>query len=203
MTFSRISLIAPLLFFILSSFLIAHYFYNDTRIPISQIKTNKQHLLIKQLMPLEYDNDLINDKVELILLGDLGTAKPVPIYRARDNGNPLGIIILPIAPNGYNGPISLAISLSYDGEILATGVIQHTETPGFGDAIDQKVSDWLKRFIGSSFVYPDKDKILNVDHISGATISSNAVIKTIKKCLAFYQREKEKIWAKPQPVTQP
>ncbi|MFK8067217.1 MAG: RnfABCDGE type electron transport complex subunit G [Gammaproteobacteria bacterium] len=206
MNFSRISLILPLLLFILSGFLIAHYFYNDTRLPISQIQTKQQHSLIKKLMPLEYDNDLINDKIELASLGDLGSANPVPVYRARNKNLPQGIVIFPLAPNGYNGLIQLAISLDYAGTILEIKVLGHNETPGFGDAIDQNVSDWLKRFVGSSHAYTDEDKILNVDHISGATISSNAVIKAVEKCLAFYNREKEKIWAMPVPdqsVTKP
>ncbi len=192
MNFSRSSLVLTFVVTLLSGMMIIHFFYSITREPIHQAEIKKQAKIIQKLMPLAYDNDLLNDKIERIALGDLGTADPVPIYRARKGNQPIGVIILPVAPDGYSGPIKLAVSINFQGEVLAINILEHHETADFGDAIDQDHSDWLKQFIGKNAL--DIEEKNGIDQISGASVSSKAVTTAIMKCLAFYHREKEQIW---------
>ncbi len=191
---SLASLILPLMITMLSGILIINYFVSATREPIRQIKIKKNAELIQKLMPQTngnktYDNDLLKDKIEITALGDLGTSNPVPIYRARKGDQAVGMIILPMAPDGYNGMIKLAVSLDYEGKILIINIIDHNETPEFGDVIHQDNSDWLEGFNGKTSTY-----ITSIDQISGASVSSNAVTTAIIKCLDFYQREKDRLW---------
>lgn len=189
MNFSRTSLILPLLITMLSGILIINYFVSTTRDPINQIKIKKHAELIQKLVPTAYDNDLLKDKVEITALGDLGTSDPVTIYRARKNNKPVGMIIQPRAPDGYNGMIKLAVSLDYEGKILIINILDHNETPEFGDVIHQNNSDWLESFNGKI-----STDIAGIDQISGASVSSIAVTTAVIKSLAFYQREKDRLW---------
>ena len=189
MNFSRISLILPLLITMLLGILITNYFVSITRDPIRQIKIKKHAELIQKLVPTAYDNDLLKDKIEITALGDLGTSDPVTIYRARKDNQPIAMIIQPIAPDGYNGMIELAVSLDYEGKILIINILDHNETPEFGDEVHQSNSNWLESFNGKTAI-----DISDIDQISGASVSSIAVTTAIIKSLAFYQREKDRLW---------
>ena len=197
MTFSRTSLIMAFLITMLSGILITNYFVSITREPIRQIRVKKHAQKIQQLMPLNYDNNLLNDRIKITALGDLGTSRPVSIYRARILGQsitaqPIGVVILPVAPDGYNGSIKLAVSMNYQGGILKVNILKHKETREFGDQIHQDISDWINGFTGKTSI--DLAKISDLDQISGASVSSAAVTEAVIKCLAFYQREKDRIW---------
>ncbi len=54
-----------------------------------------------------------------------------------------------IAPDGYNGAIKGIVGMKIDGTILGTRVLSHQETPGLGDKIDSRVSDWILSFAGA------------------------------------------------------
>ena len=192
MKFSGTSLVLPLMITMLSGILITNYYFSSTTEPINQIKIKKHTELIQKLMPLSYDNDLSEDKIEITALSDLGTNVPVPIYRARKSNQTVGTIILPMAPDGYNGIIKLAVSIDSRGEILIVNILDHNETPEFGDTIHQDNSDWLKSFVGKTST--DLTEEPDIDQISGASVSSNAVTSAIIKSLAFYQREKDRLW---------
>lgn len=74
---------------------------------------------------------------------------------------------------GYSGPLKVITSLVPDTEVLVVNGVRvippHKETPGLGDKIEPRVSDWIHQFTQ----WP----LQKVDSISGATISTNAVIK--------------------------
>ena len=90
-------------------------------------------------------------------------------YRILDEDG--GLVFQIQSKEGYNGPISLWIAIDDSGSIRGVRVFNHQETPGIGDFIDRSVSDWIDRFVGRT----DKGH----DHVSGATITSRAVINAV------------------------
>ena len=82
-------------------------------------------------------------------------------------------------PSGYNGEIILWIATNSAGYIRGVRVLEHKETPGIGDLIDIEVSDWIHQFIGMSlknnWTYDNSD----IDHVSGATITTRAVTEAV------------------------
>ncbi len=73
---------------------------------------------------------------------------------------------------GYNGPTNLAIVMGMDLKIQRVVIIETMDT---GEYINYlKKNGFLKRFIGLSM-----DSVENIDAISGCTISSEAIKKTI------------------------
>ena len=194
MKFSRVSLILTLVVTLLSGIMIINFFYFVTREPISQLEIKQQSELIQKLIPLAYDNDMLNDKIKVTALGESGTSDPVPIYRARRGELPVGVIILPTVPDGDNDPIKLAISIDYQGKILTAKILDHNETPGLGNKNHQDNSTWLIHFIGKNTL--DIAGPNGIDQISGASISSSAVATAIRKSLDFYRSEKDQIWEK-------
>lgn len=197
MNFTKRSLIITFLISLISATTITAFFAQITEHPIAQVSIKKHRKIIQNMMPLTYSNDLLTDTIELNALSDLGTSEPVPVYRARFSNSrsatqPIGIVITPTAPDGYNGAIQLAISLNWKGEVLRVNILNHHESAGFGDMIHQDKTDWLKGFIGKSAV--DFERNMSIDQISGASVSSYSVTQAVVKCLDLYQRDRKLFW---------
>ncbi|MEZ9706799.1 RnfABCDGE type electron transport complex subunit G, partial [Vibrio breoganii] len=88
----------------------------------------------------------------------LGTEQAMPAYIAKINGEPSAIAIEAIAPDGYNGAIKVIVGMKIDGTILGTRVLSHQETPGLGDKIDLRVSDWILSFAGKQVTDSNLDR---------------------------------------------
>src|SRR5690606_6453175 len=51
------------------------------------------------LAPDIYDNEPLEDTIEVAAPDFLGTARPVTVYRVRKNGRPVAAVLRPIAPD--------------------------------------------------------------------------------------------------------
>jgi Na+-translocating ferredoxin:NAD+ oxidoreductase subunit G len=167
----------------------------------NQIADNQKQTLLKQLNALIstdlYDNDLLNDKIEITDKENLGTTMPVSFYRARKQNQPQAIVFMPVAPDGYGGSIQLLVGITIEGTLLGVRVVSHQETPGLGDLIEEKRSTWIYSFNGFSLEYPPLEK-WNVkkdggifDQFTGATITPRAIVKAVKKSLVFFQNKRD------------
>lgn len=164
------------------------------------IESNRQQLalkVIKEILPVKYDNDLFNDRIEIS--DKTNFMGKVMVYRARYHGVPVGAAILPVIAKGYKARIELAVGLSLKGTITGVRVIKQQETEGQGDRIDQHKSDWILGFDGRSLENtPAGDWAVqsdggDFDQLSGATISPRGVINAVKKTLDYYAVNKERL----------
>ena len=93
----------------------------------------------------------------------------------------------------------MIIGINFDGTIAGVRVTEHRETPGLGDKVDLKKSDWILDFNGKSLVNPDKsgwDVKKNggaYDQFTGATITPRAVIHQIAKTLEYFTEDSERL----------
>ncbi len=131
----------------------------------------------------------------------LGTDAPVDVFVATDAGRPVAVIFASVAPDGYNAPIALLIGMSSAGVVSGVRAVSHRETPGLGDEIDTAQSDWIKQFDGTSLTMPelttwavDKDDG-HFDSITGATVTSRAVVKAVKNTLLYFKQNRDEIFA--------
>ncbi len=170
-----------------------------------KIAYNEIQSLLKKLhaiiTPDEHDNKLFLDVIQVTSESLLGTKNAVSAYRARKNGAPIGVILTPIVPNGYNGEIKLLVGIYYDGSLAGVRVLSHRETPGLGDRIEEKRSDWILNFRTHSLQNP-ATKRWRVkrdggvfDQFTGATITPRAVVKGIKNALLYYTENKELLFS--------
>ncbi len=157
----------------------------------------KTKLLNEVLDGLDYDNDLIATYI-LIKPNELLKNKTEKYaYLAKKNNILQAVLIESIAPDGYSGEINILTAIRSDGEIIGTRIIDHKETPGLGDYIDQKKSSWISNFNGMSLnnrTDPDwrvKKDQGTFDYKAGATITPRAVIKSVKNTLLFYKENRE------------
>lgn len=170
-----------------------------------EIKHNEKITLLRKLNniipPEKYDNDLLIDTITIEPNGLLGTDTATEVYRARLNNNDVAVVLTSIAKNGYNGPISLLVGIYADGTIAGVRVINHRETPGLGDAVSIRHSDWILDFDKKSLTNP-KEKDWKVkrdggifDQFTGATITPRAVVKAVHKSLIYFSRNKAMLFS--------
>ena len=157
---------------------------------------------LNRLVPAErYDNRVIDDRIEVVAPEWLGTDQPVTVYRARRNGQPVALFATPTAPDGYSGPIQLLVGVYADGTLAGVRVLAHKETPGLGDAIDEKRSSWILAFTGHSLTdpAPTKWKVKKdggvFDQFTGATITPRAVVRATHRFLEYVRTHREQLFA--------
>lgn len=150
--------------------------------------------------PHSYDNDPLGDTLDITSPNLLGTAAPVIVYRMRRSGSPVAVAIRSIAPEGYRGPIELLVAIAPGGRLLGVQVIRHNETPGLGDAFENRDRGWLEKFRGLSLSNPPQQRWSvrrdggDFDAFTGATITPRAIVKAVRQTLEFYQGNEDRLY---------
>ena len=116
-----------------------------------------------------------SDFTEMDIAEDTGLDS---IYEAKLNGDTIGYV-LQNTVSGYGGPIEIVIGIDTQGMVtgLSVGGSSFAETAGLGTQVKEPA--FTDQFVGLAEL-----PVLNgnVDTISGATISSSAVINGIIQC---------------------
>jgi electron transport complex protein RnfG len=155
--------------------------------------------IIDSVMPLPHDNDLHEDYIKFEDPGIPGSAM-MTVFRARQQGQPVAAVFMPVTAAGYSGTVLLVIGIAHDGTLLGVRVLKHHETPGLGDRIEQGKSGWINQFTGRYLTETTDAKWAvkadggKFDQLSGATITSRGVVNAVRKALAFYQANRDRIY---------
>jgi electron transport complex protein RnfG len=169
---------------------------------IAQSEREAAQRALLEIIPLErHDNDMLMDvqPVPEQYWATLGLKKGGNIHIARDQGQPVAAIIPAVTPDGYSGAIAMIIGVNFNGSIAGVRVVEHRETPGLGDKVDLKKSDWILSFNGKSLVNPQADdwKVKKeggeFDQFTGATITPRAVISQVLKTLQYFNDDRERL----------
>ncbi|AAN55543.1 electron transport complex subunit RsxG [Shewanella oneidensis MR-1] len=160
--------------------------------------------ILHQLIPEEiHDNELTAQCTLLQNKEALGTEDAMPAYIATAAGKPVAIAMEAIAPDGYNGNIKLIVGINTQGEVLGVRTLAHQETPGLGDKIELRKSDWVTKFVGKVLKSED-DKQWQVqkdggdfDQFTGATITPRAYVKAVKRAVWYFTQHQAEIFSQP------
>jgi Na+-translocating ferredoxin:NAD+ oxidoreductase subunit G len=165
----------------LASFILASVF-NLTAEPIAMAREAKKQFAISQVVP-EFDR--------------LQTQKYIPtdggdsleFNFAYKNDELVGVAVNTWTRRGYSGRIFAMVGFDPSGKIIDVVHLSHAETPGLGDKIDKKKSDWSNQFRG----FDPAVRILKVrkdngevDAITAATITSRAYLDAIQRAYNTY-----------------
>ncbi|MFD3237604.1 electron transport complex subunit RsxG [Rahnella perminowiae] len=151
----------------------------------------QQKILFDQVIPAGvYDNDMQNECYN-VTDEALGNMTPHRMYLARKNGQPVAAVVETTAPDGYSGAIRLLVAADFHGKVYGSRVLEQHETPGLGDKIEVRISDWIKHFANQT-VNGAGDERWAVkkdggmfDQFTGATITPRAVVRSVKRTALF------------------
>ena len=195
----RLKSIIPLTITSIICFIVITIVHHFTKEKIEFNKEQAALAVISEVLPVEYDNNLFQDKIELEVPSYINNTNNLSIYRARLNNQPVAVSLMPIVTKGYNGNISLIIGISYEGELIGIKILKHNETEGFGNQAHQDNSNWLLNFYGQSLETSKKDWAIKKDNgefdqLSGATITSRSIINILYKTLEYYSEHRDKFY---------
>lgn len=172
----------------------------------SQIKAQETAQLLSvlnQVISPEWHDNQLSAACTLVSDPLLGSSQAMPVYLATLNGEHTALAIEAIAPDGYSGAIKIIVGIDQQGNILGTRVLSHQETPGLGDKIDLRISDWILSFTGRQ-VNDDNQRQWQVrkdggqfDQFTGATITPRAVVKAVKQTVEYVNLHREQIVNQP------
>ncbi|MCP9266911.1 electron transport complex subunit RsxG [Xenorhabdus sp. XENO-1] len=160
--------------------------YSLTKDRITEQAALQHKILLDQVVPPTLYNNNMQDECYVVTADALGNKQPHRLYLARKNGSPVAAAIESTAPDGYSGAIQLLVGADFSGNVFGVRVTEHHETPGLGDKIDTRISNWIYS-LSDKKVVSDNDPHWAVkkdggefDQFTGATITPRAVINAAK-----------------------
>ena len=113
------------------------------------------------------------------------------VFAGYDADSVLAGIVIEAQGQGYADVIRLIYAYSFDCAcIVGLKVLESRETPGLGDKMDKKKSDFPDQFIGKSpaeFTLKVTKDGGDVDAITAATISSRAFCDAVERAYTTYK----------------
>ncbi|MCL2487197.1 MAG: RnfABCDGE type electron transport complex subunit G [Oscillospiraceae bacterium] len=102
-------------------------------------------------------------------------------------GNPAGYVFTISVP-GYGGPIEVMVGIGTRGLVTGVTVLEMTETPGLGmKAGDRAFLDGFTGASGSLSAVKHKPGEREIEAITGATVTSNAVTDAVNQAIELYK----------------
>lgn len=171
-----------------------------------RIAANEQAYLEQSLKPvlegIDYEGELSLSAISLRAPDALPGSGSATVYRVFADGRPIAALFIVTTRDGYSGPIRLLIGVDADGAITGVRVLGHRETPGLGDRIEATKSDWILGFSGRSLTDSPAPEWAIVtdggafDQLTGASITSRAVIKAIRDTLLYFRGNRELVFTR-------
>lgn len=161
-----------------------------TKPTIAHQSVLQQKILLDQVVPPERYNNAMQNECYVVTDTALGSG-PHRLYIARKDARPVAVAIEATAPDGYSGAIRMLVGADFNGTVLGVRVVDHHETPGLGDKIDLRISDWITYFRGKHLNGPDDPRFAvkkdggEFDQFTGATITPRAVVNATKRATLF------------------
>lgn len=163
-----------------------------TKTTIDEQAALQQKALFDQVLPADRYNNQLQNRCFIVSAPALGKGEH-RVYIAEKNGTPVAAVMEATAPDGYSGAIQLLVGADFNGSVLGTRVTEHHETPGLGDKIERRLSDWITHFSGKSIQGANDSRWAvkkdggDFDQFTGATITPRAVVNAVKRAGLYAQ----------------
>jgi electron transport complex protein RnfG len=145
--------------------------------------------------------DLATVRLDIVDAALLGSDDVVDVFVIREADQPVAVLFASVAPHGYNASIDLLVGVSPAGAVTGVRAVRHRETSGLGDAIDAAKSNWIEQFTAKTLAAPAMQRWAveqddgEFDSITGATVTSRAVVAAVKNTLLYFQQHRDELYA--------
>ena len=169
-----------------------------TRDPIALAEINARNEVYKTVMSEATGFGEIMTEEEIVEKGEkaltdagISSCEINHAMAALRGDEKLGYVIAATSKNGYGGDIQIAIGIDMNGTITGFNVIKHSETAGLGAKAKDDPS-FAAQFEGKAtdapiaYVKGGGATGQQIDALSGATITTNAVTEATNAAIAFY-----------------
>lgn len=114
------------------------------------------------------------------------------VFEAKDNsGNSLGYVVESTSSEGYGGKITLYAGITKDGMLNGISILSIAETPGLGMNAQSVLVPQFKNVPATVFTYTKSGSNADseIDAISGATITTKAIVNAVNGAVAVVTEE--------------
>lgn len=164
------------------------YIHKITAKGIEQSRKNKKIEAITQVLPA-FTNNPLKEMYRIQLFEN----DSLEVYPARKNDSLVGIAIASKTNSGFAGEIKVMVGFLPNGTIYKTKVIEHHETPGLGDKMEQ--AEFYMQFENFNFheqINSVRKNGGDIDAITAATISSRAYCNAVQNAYSVFQKNQKK-----------
>ena len=168
--------------------------YEITKDPIAKAEADAKQEACQTVFPeadtfeeVEVDSDAAAKAVE-----SMGTNATVDeVYVAKMGGDEAGYVITTTDKDGYGGNIQISVGIMNDGTVNGISILSIGETAGLGMRagevlVPQFAGKQVEKFSYTKTGAASDDQI---DAISGATITTNAVVNGVNAGLLCFQEK--------------
>ena len=121
----------------------------------------------------------------------LPDGKSVTVFPAKRGGKLYGVALEEFS-KGYAGDVGVIVGINtQNSKLIGIGVTTMKETPGLGTLV--AAPKFSNQFKGAPLETALRARGGTIDAISGATISSVAVVESVRKAVAVYEQLKGEI----------
>ncbi len=170
------------------------YVYELTKDPIAlktlETKMNAYRTVFPEAADFKEDSSLNTDSASQVLAGEGFKDETVDecLLAVDTSGNTLGHVMTVTTSQGYGGDITISMGVSADGTLNGIEILEIGETAGLGMKAD--TPEFKNQFSGkqvSRFNYTKTGASADyeIDALSGATITTNAMVSAVNAGLAY------------------
>lgn len=176
--------------------LILGWAYKITLEPIKQQNIKANNEAMKEVLPSAEGFQKIGavtpEAGETLELQLAAEGKVTEVYAAQKGSEAVGYAVK-VAPKGYAGLIEMMVGISNEGKVEGIKILNHSETPGLG--ANAPNPEFSGQYTGKSIdkpitvvkAPPTGDN--EVQALTGATITSNAVTAGVNDAVDFFNSE--------------
>lgn len=168
------------------------YVYDLTKEPIAQASMKAKQEAYKAVFPdassFDLNADADSESMNSVLAANGFTNDEISeVLNASDSsGNILGHVVTVVSKEGYGGEITVSVGIKSDRTVIGIEILDISETAGLG--MNANTDAFKSQFAGknvTSFSYTKNGKSADyeIDAISGATITTNAMTNAVNSAL--------------------
>ena len=145
-----------------------------TKDAIAENQMAKTRLALAEVLPGAENMNIVDE----------GNGIVQAVYAPSAESPVQGWAVLVAPGSGFGGEIRMMVGISPEGQVTGISIIKHAETPGLGAVAAAQTpagEEFRDSFLGDSGTLMLED----IDAISGATITSKAVLEGVNAALAY------------------
>lgn len=113
------------------------------------------------------------------------------VVEAKEGDSVKGYVITSTSNNGYGGDIQIVVGISVEGMVTGVEILSISETAGLG--MNAQKDEFRSQYVGKKIdvhgyrvIKNDTTSENEIDAISGATVTSNAVTDAVNVAVSYY-----------------
>lgn len=170
------------------------FVYDVTKAPIAEQEIKAKNEACQEVfadaVEFETTESSEDEMTAVIAQGGFAKASVNEVLKAKDaTGNVLGYVITVTSHEGYGGDIQFSMGLRNDGTLNGISILSISETAGLGMRADEVLKPQFIDKKVAAFTITKTGAVADeqIDAISSATITTNAVTNAVNAGLYYFQ----------------